>query len=152
MLTLSNTPTDYILVRATNDSDWFCSDFAIIQLSSVLPILKTIDEKRALHVLGEISYSMTIYKGDVIFYNSEEEHPEFLYDFVNDETIDRQDFLYVDYDHQRDHNELGELEITQGTASLDVSKFAGVSLTRDSKHTGEECFCYIPDEFIPNFE
>ena len=151
MLTLSNTPTDYILVRATNDSDWFCSDFAIIQLSSVLPTLKTIDEKRALHVLGDRLYSITIYEGDITFYDTDDDSPEFILDFVGDKT-EEIPYLYVDYDYGRDHQELGELEITQGTVSLDVSRFAGVSLTRDSKHGGDECFCYLPNEFIPNFE
>lgn len=151
MLTLSKKPTDYILVRATNNSEWFSSDFAIIQLSSVLPILKTIDEKRTLHLLEDISYSMTIYEGDVTFYDSNDDSPEFILDFVGDET-EEIPYLYVDYDYDRDHAELGELEITQGTVSIDVSKFAGVSLTRDSKLGSDECFCYLPDEFIPNFK
>ena len=151
MLKLSKTPTDYILVRATNDSEWFCSDFAIIQLSSVLPILKTIDEKRVLHVLEGMTYSMVIYEGDVTFYDTDDNSPEFILDFVGDEA-EKIPYLYVDYDYGRDHLELGELEITQGTVSLDVSKFAGISLTRGSKHSSDECFCYIPNEFIPNFE
>lgn len=152
MLTLSNTPTDYILVKATNDSEWFCSDFAIIQLSSVVPILEEIKETGALFMLKNISYSMCIVKGNVTFYDSDDDSPDFIYDFVNDESETAPDYHYVDYDYDRDHQELGELEIRQGTVSIDVSTFGGVSLTRSAKHSSDECFCYLPNDFIPNFE
>jgi len=152
MLTLSNTPTDWILVKADNNSDWFCSDFAIIQLSSVVPILEKVKETNLLNILGDISYSVELYKGYVNFYTTEDDTLDFIDNFVGDEKPTAADYLYVDYDYNRDHEDLGTLEVTLDTTSLVISKFAGISLRKNSKYTSDECTCNLPDDFIPNFE
>lgn len=150
---ITTNKTDYIITKASNNSDWFYSEFAIIEVKKLKEFIKHINNSgfNDLELRGTYSEFRWIGNFYAIMEELTEEDnfnntPKEILEWYNNKETD---WSYIEITEEEIEDLAvandGSSEVFLEAYKVQYSKPFGLDYAAYTKYGGEEVYCEIPD-------
>jgi len=143
---ISKEKTDWVILKAHNNSDWFCSEYAIVNIKSIKEEVETVVNT---NIFSELNYvNIRVGGGDFQFFNFDADADPECIQHIEYDITEENKWFYIDIENEDDFLLLQKLEYDYG--SLTISMWAGnqVYLYSYLKYGSEELYVDYPYQEI----